>query len=390
MLFRFLKSAYKAVCLLLTVVLLSGSIPSVCYAKASTAQQIKDKENEKNALEDEMEENEEELEGLKGTQKSLKSDLQGLNQELTQISERLEELEQQIADKEAEIAVTQEDLQAARDKEAWQYESMQKRIQLSYELGASTFFEALLKADSFADLLNLADYLASMVAYDNQKLDEIIETREYIESEEARLYQENEELKALKEEALSEQNRVNELIDKVSRNISSYASQIAQAEREAEEYEKALDTLNNDLEALYKQYEEELKMSQSAANGVWRDISDITFADGDLKLLANLIYCEAGGEPYEGQVAVGAVVINRVRSEKFPNTVVGVIYQKNQFSPVASGRLELALAQDKATEKCYQAAREAMAGVTNVGNCVFFRTPIEGITGINIGGHVFY
>ncbi len=106
--------------------------------------------------------------------------------------------------------------------------------------------------------------------------------------------------------------------------------------------------------------------------------------------MANLIYCEAGGEPYDGQVAVGSVVINRVLSSQFPDTVVGVVYQGGQFSPVASGRLELALAADLATDSCYRAADAAMSGVTNVGSCVFFRTPIEGLSGINIGGHVFY
>jgi spore germination cell wall hydrolase CwlJ-like protein len=70
--------------------------------------------------------------------------------------------------------------------------------------------------------------------------------------------------------------------------------------------------------------------------------------------------------------------------------VVGVIYQKSQFSPAGSGRLALALQLNKATAKCYQAADEAMAGLTNVGNCLYFRTPIPGLTGINIGGHVFY
>ena len=82
--------------------------------------------------------------------------------------------------------------------------------------------------------------------------------------------------------------------------------------------------------------------------------------------------------------------MNRVHSAKFPNTITEVVYQRKQFSPVGSGRLDLALAVNKATERCYRAADEAMSGVTNVGNCVFFRTPIEGLTGINIGGHVFY
>lgn len=107
-------------------------------------------------------------------------------------------------------------------------------------------------------------------------------------------------------------------------------------------------------------------------------------------MLANLIYCEAGNQPYAGQLAVGSVVINRVLSSVFPDSVVGVIYQKNQFSPAASGRLGLALSSNQATADCYRAADEAMSGVTNVGNCLFFRTPIEGLEGIRIGDHIFY
>ena len=61
-----------------------------------------------------------------------------------------------------------------------------------------------------------------------------------------------------------------------------------------------------------------------------------------------------------------------------------------QFSPVGSGRLALALAEDRATAACYKAADEAMSGQTNVGSCVYFRTPIEGLSGIQIGGHIFY
>ena len=118
--------------------------------------------------------------------------------------------------------------------------------------------------------------------------------------------------------------------------------------------------------------------------------SDVTFEEGDRYLLANLIYCEAGGEPYEGQVAVGAVVINRVLSSVYPDTVTGVIYQHHQFSPVDYGTLANALNVNKATDSCYRAADEAMAGRTNVGNCVYFRTPIPGLEGIRIGGHIFY
>ena len=388
--FRLGKMFVKISCLILTAVLLAGSMPSVSLASKSTAQQIKDKENEKENLENQMEQNGQELEGLKGEHKSLKAELQDLNRQLTEVSERLADLEQQIIDKEAEIVQIQADLKKAREKESWQYDCMEKRIQMSYERMGTNFIEALLSAESFADILNLANYVTSIVEYDNRMLDEIIDNREYIESEEARLEQENEDLKLLRIQAEGEQSKVNNLINQTSRAMASYADQIEEAEKEAKEYEAAMKALEDDLETLKKKLAEEIRLSQAAANAAWRDISEITFAEGDLKLLANLIYCEAGGEPYDGKLAVGAVVINRVRSAKFPGTVVGVIYQRKQFSPVASGRLDMYLAIDKANADCYRAAQEAMSGMTNVGNCLFFRTPIEGLTGINIGGHVFY
>lgn len=84
------KLFVKISCLILTAVLLAGSMPSVSYASKNTAQQIEEKENEKENLEDRMEQNEEELESLKGEHKTLKEELQELNRQLTEVTERLE------------------------------------------------------------------------------------------------------------------------------------------------------------------------------------------------------------------------------------------------------------------------------------------------------------
>ena len=194
----------------------------------------------------------------------------------------------------------------------------------------------------------------------------------------------------MREEVDEEKSKVASLVRKTSNNVASYSNQIADAEATINALESMISEQEQDIIALQKKYEEELALSRLAAKSKWRDISEVRFEEGDRKLLANLIYCEAGGEPYVGQVAVGAVVINRVLSSRYPNTVVGVIYQNKQFSPVGSGRLALALANDIATPSCYKAADEAMKGVTNVGRCVYFRTPIPGLTGISIGGHIFY
>ncbi len=378
---------------LLAAVILAGAFSSEdikTEAASSTWQQIQQEQQEKNNLQNQLNQENDNLENLKGEQNSLKGQLNNLNSQLTEVSNNLADLEQQIADKEQEIADTQDSLEEAKATEAWQYECMVIRVRDMYERNETSYINALLSAQSFDKLLNAADFFERIAAYDQKKLKEFEENRRLIEEEEARLQTEKAELDNLKVAAEAEKSKVSGLISRTSNSIAQYAGDISEAEQRALAYEQEIKKKEDNLETLRKKLAEEIAMSQKAANATWRDISDISFEEGDRYLLANLIYCEAGGEPYDGQLAVASVVINRVRSSVYPNTVVGVIYQNKQFSPVASGRLELALAANKATSRCYQAADEAMSGVTNVGNCVYFRTPVEGLTGINIGGHVFY
>ena len=108
----------------------------------------------------------------------------------------------------------------------------------------------------------------------------------------------------------------------------------------------------------------------------------------DDMLLAALIYMEAGNQPYEGQVAVGAVVMNRVNSPAYPNTIAGVIYASGQFTPTVTGRVE-ELAVNGVPESCLQAARAAMSGESPVGGAMHFRRAGRH-EGQIIGDHVFW
>lgn len=109
----------------------------------------------------------------------------------------------------------------------------------------------------------------------------------------------------------------------------------------------------------------------------------------ELEILAALIQCEAGGEPYEGQVAVGAVVMNRVRSGGYPNNITDVIYASGQFVPASGGRMESLILNKTTRASCIQAAQEAISGVCNVGDALHFRRN-NGRDGLVIGNHVFW
>ncbi len=105
-------------------------------------------------------------------------------------------------------------------------------------------------------------------------------------------------------------------------------------------------------------------------------------------LLAALIQAEAGSQPYEGQLAVGAVVMNRVRSGGYPNTVMGVITQPGQFPPATNGTVG-AIVSRGAKASCVRAAEAAINGETNVGGATHFGRVGKAV-GIVIGAHVFY
>lgn len=132
---------------------------------------------------------------------------------------------------------------------------------------------------------------------------------------------------------------------------------------------------------------EAAKAAEAARRQAILDANGIT--EEDLYLLANIIYCEAGCEPYIGKVAVGNVVMNRVKSDRQPDTIKGVIYAKGQFSPVRNGSLDRALRNGSADESCYQAALDALSGSKPVGDKLFFRR-VNGRPGQVIGHHVFY
>lgn len=107
----------------------------------------------------------------------------------------------------------------------------------------------------------------------------------------------------------------------------------------------------------------------------------------DQTLLAAIIYCEAGNQPHDGKVGVGAVILNRVRSGSFPNSIREVIYQAGQFGPAITGKLDRVLASGNIPAECYQAAADALAGYNPIGDALYFG---NGNYGQLIGDHYFH
>lgn len=136
-----------------------------------------------------------------------------------------------------------------------------------------------------------------------------------------------------------------------------------------------------------KELEEKRKAQEAKAKQTENRGAVAVEASDDI-LLAALIQCEAGNQPYEGQLAVGAVVMNRVRSGGYPNTISGVIYASGQFTPALNGKVAKRV-EAGVRPSCLQAAQEAIAGVSNVGGATHFRRA-GNHDGQIIGSHVFW
>ena len=402
---KYLKIAMNIVAFSLAAFFMTVFFSMAAYA--DTKEDMEKAQKEKQEKEKELKEAEKNLSETQGTLGILEAErntYQGqmalLNEQMQLVADELAVLEAKIELKQFEILDAQAALEETRLLAESQYETMKERIVWLYEEGEVSAIELLGTCDSLGSLLNYSAYVDAIHAYDREKLEEYITTGETIKSEEDALVLQLTELEAMKEEVVAKQKEVTGYITETANQIATIADTVAATEAAEKAYIAECDKKNQEIaekqaeyEALKKQYEKELAASQAAREAQKRDVSSVVFEEGDEYLLANLIFCEVGAWDYEGQLAVGSVVMNRLLSSRYPDTLTGVIYARYQFSPVLDGHLASALANDKAQANdgsCYKAARAAMSGETNVGNCYYFRTPIEGLEGIRIGGHIYY
>lgn len=369
-------------------------------------------------LERQREEQQSQLDFLKEYQINLSDELTELNNGLQEISNELADTQDEITAKNVEIEAAESRIAELTTRSESQYEAMKKRVQYMYENGNQSYLELLLGASSFSDFLNRMEYAKSIYDYDRQELSDYQDTLAELKQQKEDLETAKEELLAAEQTKQEQKSKADSLVAAQQEKISAAKSDVADAETEIADtdaeiarqkaYEEELETQKAKEDAArqeeIKRQEEELINSQQPAasdnnanpdgtstgdNTTGSDASGGgTVNASDVAMLAALIQCEAGGESYEGKLAVGSVVMNRVDSSYFPDTVVGVIYQSGQFSPVASGRFAVVLSSG-ADASCVQAATEVLAGTRTL-NCLYFRRNNGLINGTVIGNHVFY
>lgn len=375
----------------LVAVMLSAGILISSYGIFDLrAASIDDMQQQQQELEEQGDALRQEQDNLNGTMTDLNSNLGSLSATMTSIQEEIEAKQNEIA--EAETALEQ----AQADADA-QYEAMKLRIQFSYENGGAFSWTMLFESDGIVDFINRASYMSDIAQSDRELLTLYQETLESIELQKVQLEMEKEELLAKQDELEANKTQLLNSISQVASSInanqqaleenSSQAEELAARIAEAEEIEARLEAQKAAEAAaqLAQAQAMEAEMAQSGGTSG----TPVVAQTSEAELLAALIYCEAGGESYAGQVAVGSVVVNRVNSTYFPNSITDVIYQSGQFTPAASGKLALVLENGLTTDSCRNAANQVIGGSVS-GNWLFFCVNTGSVEGTVIDHQVFY
>ncbi|MBE5882492.1 MAG: peptidase M23 [Lachnospiraceae bacterium] len=243
--------------LLVAIMLLVTPCSVIADTKESLDQKIQSESQELNSAQSEKKELEKNLEAAEALKQSLqeeKDELAGhvvqLDNEMNQVSTKLFEIEQILDKKEAEHKETEEKLAQAKEDVVKQYEDMKIRIQFMYEHGSMSFLEILLSSSSFSDLLNKAEYIEQVSAYDRQMLDYYEQTKVQVEELEKELEEQKGILATVKADVQKQQKEMQGLISEKQTEIEEYELDIANKEEAIKEYEEMIAAQNAVISAL--------------------------------------------------------------------------------------------------------------------------------------------
>ena len=366
---------------------------------------------------------------LESTTSNLKGELNDLNSQLATLSKELDDTSSQIEELSAKVEKSKLDLASVQLDEEAQYDSMKDRIKFMYEGGTSSLLQILLTSENMGDFLNKAEYVATISDYDRSMLNQLQDVRKSVEKKQEELEEQQSKLSGLQKTLTSKREELNSKISSTSGELANYQAQLERAKAAEEALKIAQNNaVSGSLKAEDKKTETKTDTTTTASNNNNNNnnnankttqpaqtttnkntttttkpntttntttntgnnnTSSTPSSTSDVALFAAILQCEAGG--YDGMLAVATVIMNRVASPAYPNNLHDVIYQSGQFAPTWNGSLNKVLKQG-ASSTAYQVAQDALAGARHsaVINCLQFRSASTGVSGVNVGGNVFF
>lgn len=237
--------------------LLAASLSAVpCYA-SSTQQKITDTKNAQQESQQKLNDTQSKIDSLESKKDDLEGYLQELNGQLGDLEENLQEIQTKSEETQKNLQKLKTELEAAKEKEAQQYEDMKLRIQYMYENSESSYMIMLLESNSISDFLSQAENMSQITTYDRNMLDEYKATTKEIEDKEADIEKEQQVLDELEQESLSKQDEIYQAVKNTNVQIREYSNQISKEKGSAEQLVNQIESQEDALNTLLKQQKDE-------------------------------------------------------------------------------------------------------------------------------------
>ena len=340
--------------------------------------QTKETQNAISQLQGQQQQTQQNVSSLQSQSSSLQKTINGYNSQLTTIDQEITETETAMAVVSSQIVSLEKELQDAQQQEQDRYNLLKKRMQSTYESGGTQgLLQILLFSGTLQELLTKFEYLDSIIRYDKRKIAEYQALQNEISSKKAVVEEKEAELDKYQTQLDEKHDELAELTDTVKGQLSTTNSTLSSEKTKLATYDQQLKELDTKMKSLESQTAAaQAKLAQQIAErlALTREDTSGTYdaSDEELMWLAATIQAEAGGESYTGKLAVGSVIMNRVKSSAFPNTIVEVITQNLQFASYRSGKVSLIISNGP-NSTCINAAREVLNGA-RVGDYLFFMT----------------
>ena len=344
---------------------------------------------------------------LENQANSLTGQISSLNNQITSVTGEITATEEDIAEVEEDIELLNEQLEATQASLDSQRESMKLRIQYMYENRTTNTLVNFLESGSIAGFLQRLEYMSRIAEYDQNAIAKFEETTNQLIATKSEIEDKQNQLSTYQDNLKSKKSQLGSLVNDTTVALNTTNGQIEDSKAAIEALEKQLEEAKEYEKRILKQYQDaQVKLAEKLAGEHGGYSGGYSTTDEETLLLAALIQAEAANQGDAGRLAVGSVVMNRVASSKFPNSVSGVIYASGQFAPVTSGRVALILAEGP-NSACQYAAAQAIAGNTNT-DALFFCTYtyaqslhdsqvaagqtgfLDRTSGVTINAHYFY
>ena len=355
--------------------------PLICDASSAkenvdkVQQELKDAQSEREQTEKDKKDAENKANSLSKDAEKISGQINSLNNQISTVMGEISATTASIDEVNADIEVVTGELNDVIEKSDAQYEAMKLRIQYMYENSSKSPIIDILETGSLKGMVKKIEYMSAITNYDQNMLEEYADLQAQIQEKKDELTVKQEELKTYEASLADKKSQLNNLVNTASVNLENTKSELTNTQQAIADYDAKIKDMKAKEKELIVSYMEAQIAYAKEIGATGEDTSGALagYNEADVLMLAAMIEAEAGNQGDDGRLAVGSVIMNRVFSSKFPNSIAEVISAPNQFAPYASGRFGAILSRGP-NATCIAAAKACIDGYRRVDSLFFFAT----------------